>query len=403
MDKYNYRRQATTKMKKTKIETENEKPEDDKIELIPTYDHKDESFNYLINMKIEEFLSPDNIIIKILKNKDYTIIISEVKSNRDNNSIIFTKTLEVFVCTNKYLELRSSIRFEFCKKFTLIIKDKLREIHTPSIKDKDVEFPLNFFLICDKFLLIDCPIQLIICDFIKQNYSTLLVKTYKRFFNPIFTYDELIKSPSKGVISLRNYVFGLNHNKALYYFIIEDNIFKTIELYPKLKLILRKIPIDKSSTIKDLKVNLYLIQIIKISNSNCKSWYYLICFLTEDEFIYYITDYSTLSLEKVFYRIFKLNQETKNKIDLKKNSYLVKRINIFLNDLGMSSIIISNGDNLILIEFDATYNPDMLRSRLKVGQLIGLVKNRNPDNNNDNGKTYYFDTDLKFYNVKNFI
>ena len=126
---------------------------------------------------------------------------------------------------------------------------------------------------------------------------------------------------------------------------------------------------------------------MRLNNSKDRSWYYLICYLDEDEFIYYITDYSTLSLEKVFYRIFKLNQETKNKIDLKKNSYLVKRINIFLNDLGMSSIIISNGDNLILIEFDATYNPDMLRSRLKVGQLIGLGKNRNPDNNNDNRKT----------------
>ena len=226
---------------------------EDLIDNLPNYDYRDESFNFLINMNIERFLSPESTIIKTLVNKSYTIIISDDKSDIDQKSSS-VKTLEVLVCFNKYQEMRSTIRFEFRNKFKIAISNKLRESNIQSDIDTEVEPPLNFFIICQKFLLIDSPYEIIICDFIKQNYSILHVKTEKRFLNAIFTFDELIKSPRKGIISIRNYIFGLNQNKALCYFIIEDNLFETIELYNDFKIILRKIQISNFNNIKDFKV-----------------------------------------------------------------------------------------------------------------------------------------------------
>ena len=51
-------------------------------------------------------------------------------------------------------------------------------------------------------------------------------------------------------------------------------------------------------------------------------------------------------------------------------------------------MIISYGDNLILIDLDASYTHEMPHSRIKFGNLLVLAKNRNPDNNNDSRKTY---------------
>ena len=133
---------------------------------------------------------------------------------------------------------------------------------------------------------------------------------------------------------------------------------------------------------------------MRLNNSKDRSWYYLICYLDEDEFIYYITDYLVLSVENVLQKIFRRNELKKNRIPLKRTSYTVKKINIFLNNLGMSSIIISNGDNLILIEFDSTQTPEMLRSIISVGEQLGLEKNINNENNLDSKKQYYYNIDL---------
>ena len=212
---------------------------------------KDDSYNFLINMRIEKFLSPNNKIIKILKNNKYTIIISEVICYELET--IFTKTLEILVCTNK-IQDNNNIRFEFCKKFQINIRDKFQVINQLS----NCHINFNFFLICDKFILIDCPIQVIVCDFIKQLYSILIEKKDK-IFNLIFTFDEYIKSPKSGIISMRNYTFCFNEKKELYYFILDDNFFELDDKFQKRITKLRKIKINGSDQIHDLKVNIYKI------------------------------------------------------------------------------------------------------------------------------------------------
>ena len=123
--------------------------------------------------------------------------------------------------------------------------------------------------------------------------------------------------------------------------------------------------------------------------------------MKEGEFTYYITNYLRISLEKVIELTFTLNEYKKNTINLIENNYRVKRVNIFFNHIGMSAIIISNGDNLILIEFEATYTPEMLYSRMKVVQQKESTKSLEcgKEINSNSKNNHFLNVSLERYEV----
>ena len=58
---------------------------------------------------------------------------------------------------------------------------------------------------------------------------------------------------------MRNYTFCFNEKKELYYFILDDNFFELDDKFQKRITKLRKIKINGSDQIHDLKVNIYKI------------------------------------------------------------------------------------------------------------------------------------------------
>jgi hypothetical protein len=151
--------------------------------------------------------------------------------------------------------------------------------------------------------------------------------------------------------------------------------------------------------------------VIKFYNQKERSWFYFFCYLREGEFNYYITEYLTISIEKAIEKVFKFNEVPRSTIVISKNKYSVKKICIFYNEEGMSAIVITNGDNLILIEFEASFTPAKLKNNLLKGKHIdnetslsisskdSILSNRNSILS---GTQYsnYFDVNLYNYNVK---
>ena len=125
-----------------------------------------------------------------------------------------------------------------------------------------------------------------------------------------------------------------------------------------------------------------------------RSWFYFFCYLKEGEFSYYITDYTTLSLENQIKIIFNSNRYSKETLILNKNKYSLRKVNIIFNS-NTSAIVILNGDNLILFEYEPNLTPNMFRSRLLLGNKYNI--NDNVKLNTNENK--YLNVSLENYNV----
>ena len=125
-----------------------------------------------------------------------------------------------------------------------------------------------------------------------------------------------------------------------------------------------------------------------------RSWFYFFCYLKEGELSYYITDYTTLSLENQIKIIFNSNRYSKETLILNKNKYSLRKVNIIYNS-NTSAIVILNGDNLILFEYEPNFTPNMFRSRLLLGNKYNI--NDNVKLNTNENK--YLNVSLENYNV----
>jgi hypothetical protein len=245
-------RRLGTSVYKTLEEVPSEKEE--YMDNQPNFDYKDESYNYLINMKIERFLSPENKILKILRNKLHTLIISEVHDKVSPNFLSnFTKTLEIVVCINIYKEKTNTIRLKFFKKFILTFTEELGIVENHSFSSQKEHF-FEIFLVNNKFLIIDSAIKILLVDYLNSKSATLLIKSRDRYFNIIYCLEEYVRN-NNGQVNQRGYLFGITHDRSYYYFILDDDLLER-NREENFNLVLKKINIENSESVKDFKVYL---------------------------------------------------------------------------------------------------------------------------------------------------
>jgi hypothetical protein len=328
------------------------------------FQSKDDSYNYLINMKIERFLSPEFQILKVIKNKNNTIIITKkVKKKTEMAVIPYVNTIEIIITENIYSQNQGRIRYHLLNRMLLNIE----EANISSEELNSEENPLTFFHICQKFIIINSKSKVIIADYNNHLYSTIFTKTSERSIQIFYSYDELVGIDGK--ILNRSYVFGHNQLGDIYYFTIDDNSFENTEDLKKMNLVMKKLSLCWEEKIKDLKV-------IKIYSSQEKRWFYLVCYLREKEFVYYISDFVKCSLQTILDKIYARDPKIhRNMIDLQENKFKMKKIFDFYNQTGVCSIIIANGDDIILIEYDSGFTPLRMKQLLEYGTIDSQRKN----------------------------
>ena len=325
---------------------------------------KHDNFKYLIEMKIEKFISPNHDFIKILKNNDRTIIITrERKKKLKQNNSKFD-----IIATNNSLLSKEKIKFEFLNKMSLTI-DQYSEISVT----EDNEEKLLFLHICENFILINTENSIIIVDYMNNHYSNIFNKTEERQFNIFYNFDELIRVEKK--FFNRSYIFGYDISGDIFFFVIDDNLFENNGSSPH-HLIIRNLKFENiyPDQIMDFKI-------IKLLNNNEKNWFYLICYMKQKEFIYYISEYSKYSFLSILERINKSDPIIeKFCVSIKKNEFHKQKIYDFHNQTGIGSIIIALGDKMIFLEYKAFITP------LEMKHLFSSVRNEINENINKKSK-----------------
>jgi hypothetical protein len=98
--------------------------------------------------------------------------------------------------------------------------------------------------------------------------------------------------------------------------------------------------------------------------------------LREKEFVYYISDFVKCSLQTILDKIYARDPKIhRNVIDLQENKFKMKKIFDFYNQTGVCSIIIANGDDIILIEYDSGFTPLRMKQLLEYGTIDSQRKN----------------------------
>jgi hypothetical protein len=337
----------------------------------------------------------------VLKNKHLTIIIAKKKKWREDlNTKPHFCLLEIIVTENIYKISHGKIRFKLVNKMSLRITDDSRIMD--EIDEKEETF--NFVHICSKFVIIDTMYKVVLCDYLNNLHSTIFTKTTERSIEIFYSYDELIGKESR-VIN-RSYIFGFSQNREIYYFTIEDNSFDSNEDLKCLNIIMKRLKLDRTGEkIRDFKV-------VKVYSQFGKTWYYLICYLKDREFVYFVSEYLQCSFQQILEKIYSNDPEVeKNSILMKESKFSIKKIFDFYNPTGVCALVIANGDNLILMEYEANFTPNKMRILLSNGNLDSRRKSISPnltsrpnstrENNliSEDNHIKYFAFSLQQYNV----
>ena len=351
---------------------------------------KDDSFNYFMNMKFEKYFSKDHQIVKVLINKFTTLIITKKQDTKPKHppSSIF----DIISIENSYLS-DGKIKHRFLNKVTIEVTDDFR------IREgKEEEEKFSFIHICQKFVVINTEYKIVIVDYINNLYSTIFTKNIDRTFDIFYNYDEMIMV--KGKVLNRSYIFGYDKEMKIYFFKIDDDSFEKDNDLDKVNIVMKKLKFDYSSDIiTDLKV-------IKMIDPKEKKWFYIICYLKEREFIYYISEYVKCSFNSIVEKIhFNSPIIQKSSFEIKGSKYKMKKIYEFLNQNEVCSIIIANGDNIILLEFDPLLTPSGMKELFLIGnQNNKIVSSSSLKKLKNNDKFMQFNSfSLKNYSVNNIL